>query len=66
MSTYVEISKDAFYRLATVGGEEVTNYKVEETEHARKYYYLSYGVRLLEIDSHISLVTQYFIEDINA
>ena len=60
---YAEITKQAFSALLS---EIARPCLVEELEQARKYYYSSCGVELLQIDNFLSQVSQYYVKDINA
>jgi hypothetical protein len=59
----IEIGKPAFDAL--MQGDKPVNVAVEEHEHYRLTIYVKHGLVLHEVESHISLVTQYYAYDIN-
>jgi len=64
MEHSIEITKAVFNKLVALDHKPS---KVDDLELARKFYYNSpLGVQLLQIDNHISAVSQYYIQDINA
>lgn len=63
MNNSIEITQEAFYALSPITDKAV---KVEESEYCVKAYYTAKGVNLLRIFNHLSAVSQYYIQDINA
>jgi hypothetical protein len=61
---YAEITKEAFDKLVPPYYSIV--HEVENLEHAIKYHYVNHGVKLMAIENFLSVVTQYYIQDINA
>jgi hypothetical protein len=58
-----EITREAFKALVS---SDTPAHDTTQKEHAYIIEYRACGVRLFEIQNYLSVVTQYYIEDINA
>lgn len=59
---HTEITKELFEWI--LAGH--THYKLVEGELTRKAHFQKLGVELIEVHHHVSGITQYFVQDINA
>lgn len=63
MNHTIEIPKEIFNKLVSINHMPT---KVDDGELARKTYFNVLDVNLMQIENHVSSVTQYYIQDINA
>lgn len=62
---YAEITKQAFNSLLI--NEQITKHSnFESLEYCNKIYYNVLGITLLQIDNHLSMTSQFYIQDINS
>lgn len=59
----VEITRELFRSI--VDNDEKP-FKLESVEPCHRIYYSVHGVVLIQIESYVACVTQFFIQDINA